>query len=201
MYTKDSSMTNIVYALNEDNLTIEMLSRQMSLRNGELSRVLKFAGFIYKNRKWIASNDSHSLLDTTFRQLQIQSSNTKSNNHHKGNKNRAIDNIKSNRDHKSNHSNMALPFTQIEIDTLKQLAQSHIQKQSILNEIDTHLSQNTIESLLKRLQGFQNKKTDRKTFVINKDLIERLNAFCEIHRLKKSDVMSLALIDLLNKYK
>ena len=201
MYTKDSSLKDIVNALNETNENIETLSRKMSLRNGQLSKVLKFVGFEYKKQKWIFNGDDRSLMDLSFKQLQIQLSNngntdnTSSNNSNKGNS--SNNNItKSNKRNTDNTSNTYSLFTPAEVQALKELAQSHIQKQFIA---DT--SKHSDITILNRVQALQPNGTDRKTFVIDRDLIKQFDVFCHENRLKKSDVISIALVDLLEKYK
>lgn len=204
MYTKDSLIKDIVHAINETNENIETLSRQMSLRNGELSKVLKFIGFEYKKHKWIFNGEDRSLLDLPFKELQLKISNrgntdnTSSNNSNKGNSGNT-NNTKSNKRNKRNKDNTSNTdslFTLEEIQALKQLAQLHIEKQFIA---DT--SKHSDIDILKRIQALQANGTDRKTFVIDRDLIQQFDVFCDSHRVKKSDVISIALVDLLEKYK
>lgn len=44
-------------------------------------------------------------------------------------------------------------------------------------------------------------KTSKKTFVLNDDVINDLDNYCDVMRIKKSDFLSVAIKDALNKYK
>lgn len=202
MYTKDSLIVDIVEALNETDLNTKTLSKQLKLRNGLLSEVLKFAGFRFEGKKWAFKYGNKSNLDLTFNELQEQLSNITSNADNKDNNNsNSVSDNASNINNKSNEHNNVLPFTPAEIDALKELAQLHLNKPIYQLQSDiaaTNLDKLT--GLLERIDALESVEHDRKTFVIEKALIKRFDTFTNKHRLKKSDLMTLALTDLLNRY-
>ena len=58
----------------------------------------------------------------------------------------------------------------------------------------------TVESVHERIKHLpQNNKT-RKTIVIDENIGKRLDEFCDHERVNKSDILNLALIDILEKY-
>jgi len=203
MYTKDSLIVDIVEALNETDLNTKTLSKQLKLRNGLLSEVLKFAGFRWNGKKWAFKYGNKSNLDLTFNELQEQLSNITSNADNKDNNNsNSVSDNASNINNKSSEHNNVLPFTLEEIDALKELAQLHLNKQANKQiELDIAPATNDkLTSLLKRIDELEWNKSYRKTFVLEASVVERFDAFTDKHRLKKSDLLTLALTDLLDRY-
>lgn len=84
-----------------------------------------------------------------------------------------------------------IEFTQEQILALKEVANQFINEQAE----ETHR-----EHLYKRIIKLPNEDMTRKTVVINKALGERLDAFASKMKFNKSDILSLALSDFLDKY-
>lgn len=91
----------------------------------------------------------------------------------------------------TNDTKEELSFTIAEIRFLKHLVatqdQNHIK--------GAELILNVIESL-----PVPN-KTNKKTFALDEAVIQELDAFCETMRIRKSDFLSIAITEALNKYK
>ena len=199
-------IADIVHALNETDVNTKTLSKQLKLRNGVLSEVLKFAGFRFEGRKWAFKHDDKSNLKLTFNQLQEQlSDNTSNINNNDNSDNTSVPDNDSNNDSTNSNGNSILPFTPEEVDALKELARLHLNKKAN-KKIDLDIApapattNNKLTSLLDRIEALESKEHDRKTFVIEKAVIKRFDTFTNKHRLKKSDLLTLALTDLLDKY-
>lgn len=95
-------------------------------------------------------------------------------------------------DNMSNLSNIGNTeaFTTDEIAILKQLAARHS------NDVDVADSTDVLQALKKAPTG----STSKKTFALNDDIINQLDTFCDVHRVKKSDVLAVALQDFFEKY-
>lgn len=61
-------------------------------------------------------------------------------------------------------------------------------------------AQQTEQSLYERIKQLPQGKKTRKTIVIDSDIGKRLDEFCEVERVNKSDVLHLALVDFFEKY-
>lgn len=185
--------------------TIKEVKNEMSVGENKLRRVLIAAGYEYDTslRKWryVVLDESKDVRNMSFwsfderlkgntSNMGDNMSNTKSNN----------SNISSNTDItqsntkviSGNKDNTIIQgFSPEEMAALKEMAQLHLNKQP----------SSTNQTILESIKALQSDDTDRKTFVIDKGLIAGLDAFCELHRVRKSDVMSVAIADLLQKYK
>ena len=82
-------------------------------------------------------------------------------------------------------------FTADEIAILKQLAARH--SNDITAAAD---STDVLQALKKAPTG----STNKKTFALNDDIINQLDTFCDVHRVKKSDVLAVALQDFFKKH-
>lgn len=185
--------------------SIKEVKSEMGVGENKLRRILIAVGYEYDTslRMWryVVLDDSKDVRNMSFwafdeslkgntSNMVDNMSNTKSNNSNiKSNTNitqskmKVINSNKNNTDIKD--------FSPEELAALKEIAQLHLNKQP------TSANQNILESI----KDLQSDNTDRKTFVIDKGLITELDAFCELHRVRKSDVMSVAIADLLQKYK
>ena len=81
-------------------------------------------------------------------------------------------------------------FTQDEILILKELAARHSTAAPVSDSTD----------ILEAIQDVPKGKTTKKTFALNDGVINRLDTFCDTHRIKKSDFVTMAIQDALNKF-
>lgn len=203
MLSISSTFHEIEQALREKN--IKAVKNEMSVGENKLRRVLIAAGYEYDTslRQWryVVLDESKDVRNMSFwafdEQLKGNTSNTEdnmSNTESNSNITKSDDsNTKVTRGNiQTNHSNNSnTAFSPEEIAALKEVAQLHISKQPSLGN----------STILESIKALESDDTDRKTFVIDKQLISQLDAFCELHRVRKSDVMSVAISDLLQKYK
>lgn len=187
---------------------IKQVKNEMSVGENKLRRMLRLAGYEYDTslKLWrYPTSDREDVRNMSFwafeqtlegntHIIKSNTDNTTPENSNTSNTEIEKSNTNSNI---SNNDHTALPFTASEIDALRELAQLHINKQPIA-PVTAHTDGTT--SILERVQSLQSSKSERKTYVIDAELIQQFDAFCEVNRLKKSSVMSLAIKDLLAKY-
>lgn len=210
MLSISSTFHEIEQALREKN--IKAVKSEMSVGENKLRRVLIAAGYEYdtslKRWRYVVLDESKDVRNMSFwafdEQLRGNTSNTGDN---MSNKESNISNTESNTNitksddsnigvttgniHTNHSNNSNTAFSPEEIAALKEIAQLHSSKQPPSGN----------PTILESIKALESDDTDRKTFVIDKQLISQLDAFCELHRVRKSDVMSVAIYDLLQKYK
>lgn len=185
--------------------TIKEVKNEMSVGENKLRRVLIAAGYEYDTslRKWryVVLDESKDVRNMSFwsfderlkgntSNMGDNMSNTQSNNSNtESNTNITKNNTEVTSSNKGNINIKG--FSPEEMAALKEMAQLHLNKQPASDN----------QTILESIKALQSDDTDRKTFVIDKGLIAGLDAFCELHRVRKSDVMSVAIADLLQKYK
>lgn len=81
-------------------------------------------------------------------------------------------------------------FTVDEIAILKRLAARHADAASGIDSTD----------VLQALKNAPEGSTSKKTFALNDGVINQLDTFCDTHRVKKSDVLAVALQEFFKKY-
>lgn len=178
--------------------TIKEVKNEMSVGENKLRRVLIAAGYEYDTslRKWryIVLDESKDVRNMSFWAFDEKlKGNTSNMNDNTSNTESNTDITKSNiKVISSNKDNTIIEgFSPEEMAALKEMVQLHLNKQP----------SSANQTILESIKALQSDDTDRKTFVIDKGLIAGLDAFCELHRVRKSDVMSVAIADLLQKYK
>ncbi|MBH0357251.1 hypothetical protein [Bacillus toyonensis] len=174
------------------------LAKELNVADKRFREGLKKIGFEYSNslKAWGGGEDAEEYLDkSVFDYVPpkgnrgMKSTSQSSNKEVKkrpqrtariGNVNSSNGNIKD-----------EIQFTQAEILALKEIANQFIDEQA--NE--THR-----ERLHKRIIKLPNEDMTRKTVVINKAIGERLDAYASKMKFNKSDILSLALADFLDRY-
>lgn len=203
MLSIQSTFHEIEHAHLKENKNVKTIANEMRVGEKKLRRLLTAAGYESNSstKKWhyVLQDESKDVRNMSFwafdEQLKGNTNITKPPNSNTSNTETEKSNMDSNI---SNNDNTVLPFTPVEIEVLRELVQLHISNQSIA-ATSTALTDATT-SILERVQSLQSSKSERKTYVIDAELIQQFDAFCEVNRLKKSSVMSLAIKDLLEKY-
>lgn len=191
MLSINSSIYEIAKA--HKSMKIKEIAFQIKINPNELKRVLAYLGFEYipKYRKWSCINaKSNECLECSLWSVMEQMNNDNMN---------ITDTeqqlTETNEITKSNTGNIEVAeFTQDEIIFLKQLAQQHMTAGTSGNVSDGS------NDVLEAIKSVPTGSTSKKTFVIQDELIEQLDAFCEHHRIKKSDFLTLAIQDTLRKF-
>lgn len=192
MLSISSTFYEIEQALREKN--IKAVKTEMQIGENKLRRLLNAAGYEYdtRQRQWhyTTLDESKDVREMSFSAFDEQ---LKSNTSNKGNTNILEDNMSNTQSNISNiQAENSFIFSQEEITVLKEIVQRHIYKQP---------EEANAPTILESIKALDSTDTDRKTFVIDKQLITQLDSFCELHRVRKSDVMSVAIYELLQKYK
>lgn len=87
-----------------------------------------------------------------------------------------------------NSPTVHVPFTNDEVSMIKEMLKSW--KEAVP----------TVENVHERIKNLPQSNKTRKTIVIDENIGKRLDEFCEHERVNKSDILNLALIDILEKY-
>lgn len=190
LLTINSSFFDIENIHLNENRNIKSIANEMNVGENKLRKLMIAMGYSHDTsiKKWLFKENANNDLRTmSFQEFdELLKSNT--------------DNIvvtekliKSNNDitnpvRQSNTSNI---FSDEEIMVLKNIVEVYLK-----NELEEMNS-----SILDRIADLQSNNKARKTFLIDQPLINRFVSFCEQKRLKMSDVMSIAIMDLLDKYK
>lgn len=201
-----SSTLHDIQQAHQQGMNMKQIARQLSVGENKLRRILTAAGFEYdaslKHWRYVRMDDG-AILQRSFWSLDEYGVGTpdttgkvrKSNVTDVANVGKTEKAAKSNATDadnvmQGNATNIAT-FTQDEILILKQMAA----RQAAAPATDDSSS-----DILDALKAAPKGKTAQKTFVINKAIIDELDAFCDHHRIKKSDFLAIAIQDALNKF-
>lgn len=226
MLSINSTLHEIQQAHRRDKMNMKQIARALGVGENKLRRILTSVGFEYDAslKEWRYTNqDDGAVLQRSFWSLDeygvgktrkdntSNTDNMKSNKSNKGNTNDDntgnIDNINSNTGNPSNTDNSNtdntgntkegkldnmgnMIFTQDEIMILKELAARHAEAAPAKDSTD----------IIMAIASVPKGKTTKKTFAINDGIVEQLDAFCDAHRVGKSDFIMMAIQDALNKY-
>lgn len=174
------------------------LAKELGLADKRFREELKKLGFEYSNslKAWGGGEDAGKYLDISIFDYVPQKGNRRkgstsqgSNKEVKGTTQRTA--RTSNTDSPKGNTEDEMQFTQSEISALKEIAKQFISEK----DNETHR-----ERLHKRIIKLPNEDMTRKTVVINKAIGDRLDAFTSRMKFNKSDILSLALSDFLDRY-
>ncbi|MEH6933933.1 hypothetical protein [Bacillus sp. JJ783] len=174
------------------------LAKELNLADKRFREGMKKLGFEYSNssKAWDGDEESEQYLDKSiFDYVPPKGNrgvNPKTHNDNpkvitKKQKTSQVSNIDS---PKSNIEG-EIQFTSEQILALKEIANQYLNEQAE----ETHK-----ERIHKRIIKLPNEDMTRKTVVINKAIGDRLDAFAGKMKLNKSDILSLALNDFLDRY-
>lgn len=175
-----------------------VLAKELGLADKRFREELKKLGFEYSNstKAWDGDEESEKYLDKSIFDYVPPKGNRgvkpKSPiNNPKVVKKTQITSRNSNINSPSSNMDGEFNFTKEQILALKEIANQFINEQAE----ETHR-----ERLHKRIIKLPNEDMTRKTVVINKAIGDRLDTFAGKMKFNKSDILSLALLDFLERY-
>lgn len=175
-----------------------VLAKELGLADKRFREELKKLGFEYSNstKAWDGDEESEKYLDKSIFAYVPPKGNRgvkpkSSINNPKVVKKTQITSQNSNVNSPNSNINSELNFTQEQILALKEIANQFINEQA---------EETYRERLHKRIIKLPNEDMTRKTVVINKAVGDRLDAFASKMKFNKSDILSLALNDFLDRY-
>lgn len=182
MVSINSTLQEIEIAHKEKNM--KQLAKEIGIGESKLKRLLAATGYEYDTaiRRWRyvrmdETNDSRNRSLWSIMEQDITVSN------------KDITDIETESVSESENDDIT-NFTQDEIRVLKSVAQ-----QQLLKDVSSSSS-----SILEAIRGIPDGFTSKKTFVVQDEVIEQLDTFCEKYRIKKSDFLAVAIHDALKKY-
>lgn len=190
------STSNSIYEIEQAHETdsLKQIAKELGVSEAKLKQVLKLVGYRYNSatKKWgyVKSDASQD-----FRNCSIQSimdNDLPSNTDITDEQQETVDNQDITESNTGN--NEVAEFTQEEIQVLKQLAQQQMKAGTSGNLADGS------HSIIQAIQSVPTGSTNKKTFAISESVIEQLDAFCDSHRIKKSDFLAVAILETLSKY-
>lgn len=174
------------------------LAKELNVGDKRMREELKKLGFEYSNstKKWSGNDTSEKCLDVNI-YAYVPTKGNRGVKPKPQNSNKEI--VKTTRMSSqksiinSSKSNIRgeIQFTPEQIIALQEIANQFINEQAE----ETHR-----ERLHKRIIKLPNEDMTRKTVVINKAIGDRLDAFAGKMKFNKSDILSLALLDFLERY-
>ncbi|PHB58155.1 hypothetical protein [Bacillus wiedmannii] len=174
------------------------LAKELNVGDKRMREELKRLGFEYSNstKKWSGNDTSEKCLDINIYAYVPTKGNRgvkpKSQNSNKEIvKTTQVSSQKSSIDSSDSNIKSEIKFTPEQIIALQEIANQFINEQA--NETNR-------ERLHKRIIKLPNEDMTRKTVVINKAIGDRLDAFAGKMKFNKSDILSLALADFLERY-
>jgi len=190
MLSINSTFHEIENAHLRDNKNLKSIANEVKMGENKFRKLMLAIGYYHDTsvRKWYFNNDFEDLRHMSVKEFEKLS---KSNTSNKSVTRVSQKVIKSNNNIISSpeQSNISNIFTDEEILILKEIAKNHPNTEMVY-----------FDSILERLANLEVNKKERKTYLIDVDLIEKFDSFCKQNRVSMSDVMSIAIIDLLNKY-
>ena len=174
------------------------LAKELNVGDKRMREELKRLGFEYSNstKKWSGNDTSEKCLDINI-YAYVPTKGTRGVKPKSQADNKKVTKIsqmispKSNVNSHEGNTEGELNFTSEQILALKEIANQFINEQA--NETNR-------ERLHKRIIKLPNEDMTRKTVVINKAVGDRLDAFASKMKFNKSDILSLALNDFLDRY-
>lgn len=174
------------------------LAKELNLADKRFREEMKKLGFEYSNstKAWDGDEESEQYLDKSIFEYVPPKGNrgVKSNSHNDNSKvitTKQKTSQVSNLNSPESNTKGEIKFTSEQILALKEIANQFINEQAE----ETHR-----ERLHKRIIKLPNEDMTRKTVVINKAIGDRLDAFAGKMKFNKSDILSLALADFLDRY-
>lgn len=189
MLSFDSLLGEIEQALQTRNA--KAISKEIGIGENKLRRILNAAGFLYdtSSRIWTYKGPAGEK-DTRLVSLRQYAGNTPAVPSERPlTKPKNTDIKKINTEEYKINTNIPM-FTEKEIEALKSIARERLEGKAEKPVL-------TIQEEILRLDM---RTTLKRTYVVSEDISERLNAFCEKNRVQKSDVLGVALLQLLEKY-
>lgn len=183
MLTKESTLRDIEEANQTGKMNTKQIANALNVGENKLRRVLKAVGFIYdtQTKQWRydhTGEEADQLFDRPFWSLTEY------------NVGEPIERGASrNKESEGASASMANVLTEAEIKVLKELAARH-----------TAALERENVPLYEALKNVPKGKAVQKTFVIDPGVIEALDTFCDKHRVKKSDFLTMAIQDALLKF-
>lgn len=197
----DSTIAEILEEHVTNHSSMASIAKEMGIAARTLTRVLKNIGYEYDDQQkqwrfvWITGSDYrhctfYSLQqgtaqpiplveDVSDTMIDLEETNTSGN----------TDITEDTAD--TSDANEELSFTIAEIRFLKHL---------VATQDQNHIK--GAETILKAIESLPvPNKTNKKTFALDEAVIQQLDAFCEMMRIRKSDFLAIAIKDALNKYK
>ena len=193
MLILDSTLLEIEQA--HKTMNMKQIAKEIGIGEKKLKQVLSSMGYEYDSpkRKWryVLMDESKDYRNRSLWSIM----------EHGVNSNIDITDIdtvdveeKNTNDITNGNIDITHEFTQEEIMILKHLAQQQLAKGTVEND------SGCARAILEAIQSVPTGSTSKKTFVIQDELIVQLDAFCELHRIKKSDFLAIAISDALKKF-
>ncbi|QKE76204.1 hypothetical protein HPK19_25685 (plasmid) [Arthrobacter citreus] len=180
------TIQEIIHTLNTTNKTVALLAKEIGIAEKKLRAALKSAGYQFSNsgtKGWFFIGEGNEPLDKPVQSF-LSISNTKpSKSNTKQSKENTVT-IQGNTDIPKKNTEKV--FTDEEIQILKEFAQNMKKGNTkILQQAISHIPQ---------------KKKVKKTYAIPEEIEMRLSNLATTQRLQKSELLSLALLELLERY-
>lgn len=208
-YALDNNVTlgSILNALRAGNKAEHIAKEIDGISQKPFLRALKEAGYVYSNKTpkgWhYIGEGAEPLNKSIFDYVKLSSSSVK------------MDSSKVNKPSQTVHKEFTLSNTEVACSNTDVIKNSSV--------VHPQFTQNEVSMIMEMLYEWQQKKVTkqneeieasdqiyerikqlpkgdktRKTIVIDKSIGERLDEYCEVERVNKSDVIHLALLDFLN---
>lgn len=190
-----ASIKSILKAMAEGNKAEAIAKELEGISQKPFLNALKEAGYKYSNKVpkgWHYVGEGAEPLDKSIFDYVKRSSSPKKSNSpviHKEFTPSNTDIIPSNNEVTVNSPMIHQQFTGDEVSMIKEMLESW--KEAV--PVD--------ESVHDRIKHLPKGNKTRKTIVIDESIGKRLDSFCGIEKVNKSDVLNLALIDFLEKYR
>ena len=193
---KSLSISSTIYEIEDalKNKSIKEVAKEMRTGASKLRQILKMVGYEYdaSTRKWryILMDASDDQRHRTFWHIDHYGiGNTGNTSNVNGESDMDAPLLEEEVDGNMSNIDNIETFTADEIAILKQLAARH----SNVGAIDS-------TDVLQALKSAPHGSSSKKTFALNDDIINQLDTFCDVHRVKKSDVLAVALQEFFKKY-
>jgi hypothetical protein len=193
-----NTVRSIIESLAAGRKTSEIAKDMPGISEKPLRAALKKAGYFFQagGRGWTYIGEGEEPLDRSIFDFAERGSSGRKSSSSKVHSNITPSNTrveKSNTNITSNSRKVHSQFTPDEVQALRDMIEQWREKEAS----SADQPENSLHDRIKQLP--QNEKT-RKTIVIDENIGSRLDRFCKVERVNKSDVLHLAIYDFLEKF-
>ncbi|MGG0188511.1 hypothetical protein [Bacillus rhizoplanae] len=190
-------LREVIDRLNSGTKTVD-LAKELEVNEKRFRNGLKQAGLLYNNsvKVWTWNKDSGESLDKSIFDYVSKKRNTGANPKQQSN-NKSVAKTPQSKARTSNVSSAndnkmsELQFTPEQVQALKEMANQYIHDKE---------NETMRDRLHKKIMTLPEGKSARKTVVLLEEVGERLDNFAKAVRFHKSDILTLALMDFLDRY-
>lgn len=179
-------------------MNMKLIAREAGIGEAKLKQVLTSIGYEYDTakRKWryILMDESKDIRNRSLWSIMEQLENGNTNITDTEACATDMEHVESKQDVITDGNKGNIEFTQDEIIVLKRMAQRQMATGTSGNVSDGSTA------ILEAIEQVADGSTSKKTFVIQDEVVAQLDAFCDLHRIKKSDFLTVAIQEALGKY-